>query len=62
MSAVDVDITRSLKHEHKVPPKPEQPCYACGLKEWWWRESSHLGGPGDWVCQKCHPNPNENIS
>lgn len=38
-------------------PKPVHPCPVCGGTEWWWREPSPLRGPGGWVCQRCHPNP-----
>jgi len=39
-------------------PKPNYPCSICGSTDWWWRLASGLGGPGGWLCGKCHPNPN----
>lgn len=35
-----------------------KPCFICGSLDWWWRQSSPLGGPGEFVCSVCHPNPN----
>ena len=40
--------------------KPSKSCYVCGSNNWWWRPASELGGPGGWLCGRCHPNPNPN--
>lgn len=32
-------------------------CYICGSDDWWWRPDSALGGPGGWLCNRCHPKP-----
>ncbi len=40
------------------PTKPSGKCFVCGSEDWWWRPASGLGGPGGWLCGKCHPNPN----
>ena len=44
--------------EVKYKPKPIEPCYNCGSIDWWWREVSEWG-QGEWLCGKCHPNPNK---
>lgn len=42
-------------------------CGLCGSSLWWWRErriirvdSDHIidTGLGEWLCGRCHPNPN----
>ena len=38
--------------------KPDYPCFACGSSNWWYRPASELGGPAEWVCGRCHGNPN----
>lgn len=40
-------------------PKPTRPCYNCGSNDWWFRETF---GPGEWLCNKCHPNPSKEIN
>ena len=38
--------------------KPTYPCHNCGATDWWWRQND--GAPrGDWLCGRCHPNPNK---
>lgn len=32
-------------------------CPACDGTDWWYRPASSLGGPGGWVCSRCHPEP-----
>ena len=32
-------------------------CYVCGSMEKWFRPDSNLGGPGEWLCSRCHPKP-----
>jgi hypothetical protein len=39
--------------EAMKPPKPANPCYACGSTEYWYREKGW--GEGAWLCKKCHP-------
>jgi len=43
-----------------IPPKPDKPCYCynCGSIDYWWRESNNWGY-GEWLCGKCHPQPNQ---
>lgn len=38
--------------------KPTWRCGSCRSFDWWWRPPSLLGGKGEWVCGRCHPNPN----
>lgn len=38
-------------------PKPTHPCSICGSTDWWWQPDSRWG-PGEWLCGRCHPNPN----
>ena len=35
------------------PPRPEEPCRACGGDDWWLRN----GYRPEWLCNRCHPNP-----
>jgi hypothetical protein len=43
-------------------PRPIDPCGACGGTDWWWRLPSIIGGKGGWVCNTCHPKPdNEGV-
>lgn len=35
------------------PPRPENPCWACGGDDWWLRP----GPRPEWLCNRCHPNP-----
>lgn len=37
----------------------EGTCPVCGSSDWWYRPASDLGGPGGWLCNRCHPNPNK---
>ncbi|MBA7526539.1 hypothetical protein ES705_18701 [subsurface metagenome] len=37
--------------------KRDKRCPACGSTDWWWRQASGLGGPGEWLCNRCHPQP-----
>ncbi len=38
--------------------RPTEPCHNCHSMKWWWRENAWSRG-GDWLCGRCHPNPNE---
>jgi hypothetical protein len=40
-----------------LKPKPTRPCACCGSTEQWWRPESKWGGPGEWLCGRCHPKP-----
>jgi ribosomal protein L37AE/L43A len=40
--------------EVNIPPKPELPCPCCKGTEWWLMQDI-------WICQQCHPNPNEEV-
>ena len=44
----------------KLKLKPVHPCHNCGTNTWWWRPPSEYGC-GEWLCGKCHPNPNPGI-
>ena len=37
----------------------EDTCPVCGSSDWWYRPASELGGPGERLCGRCHPNPNK---
>ena len=37
-----------------APPKPDKPCYICGLTEWYLNK---LFGAPVWRCGRCHPDP-----
>lgn len=37
---------------------PTRPCHLCHSTDWWWRPTSQWG-PGEWLCNVCHPNPNK---
>lgn len=39
-----------------VPGYPDYACYNCGSTSYWLRESGRWG-KGEWLCQRCHPNP-----
>lgn len=39
--------------------RPTKPCHICGSSDWWQRSASQWG-PGEWLCNRCHPNPNPN--
>jgi len=56
---VILEIKGQIK-EFNIPKKGT--CPACGSSDWWWRPASGLGGPGGWVCGRCHPNPNKEPS
>jgi len=43
----------SMKREDLC--RPTHPCHICGTTDWWWRQTY---GPGEWLCGRCHPNPN----
>jgi len=40
--------------------KPQHPCPICHSTDWWWRPDSQWG-PGEWLCGRCHPNPNKEV-
>ena len=37
----------------------EGACPVCGSDDWWYRPASSLGGPGERLCNRCHPKPRE---
>jgi len=37
--------------------KPTLACPVCRSTNWWWREPGEYGC-GEWLCNRCHPNPN----
>lgn len=41
-----------------IPKKPAGKCYVCGSNDWWYRPPRETAGPGAWLCNRCHPNPN----
>ena len=43
----------------EIPPKPDRPCGVCGADDWWLRTAS---GKPEWLCGKCHPNPDGKAS
>lgn len=40
--------------------RPEKSCLSCGSNNWWYREPSQWG-KGEWLCGRCHPNPNKEV-
>jgi len=46
----------TAKADPQLPQKPDRPCSACGAYKWWLRTNQ---GKPEWVCGKCHPNPDE---
>lgn len=36
--------------------KPTRPCLVCGVTTWWWATNSYWGVK-QWICGRCHPNP-----
>jgi len=38
--------------------KPPTPAPSAATTDWWWRPDSRWG-PGEWLCSRCHPNPNK---
>jgi hypothetical protein len=48
-----------LKMGESGPPEaPTDPCFACGGTDWWCRQASEIGGPGEWLCSTCREAPN----
>lgn len=41
--------------------QPKEPCPTCEGTDWHWRLASELGGPGEWLCDRCHPGLKERI-
>ncbi len=49
-------FTDTTKEEPTIKPeKPTQSCGCCGSNNWWQLPCK----PFTWVCQQCHPNPNQ---
>lgn len=44
----------------KIKPKPTRPCFVCGSYDWWLRKVGF--GAEAWLCGRCHPNPNKEVS
>lgn len=40
---------------------PELPCPACGSNDWWWQQSK-WNPRGGWLCNVCHPNPDNELT
>ena len=38
--------------------RPTYPCPICGSTDWWWRQNN-WAPKGEWLCARCHPNPNK---
>ena len=48
--------------DKQTPMRPRKPCGTCGSMEWWWREPRMIFesySRGEWLCGRCHPNPNK---
>ncbi len=43
-------------------PKPDEECFICKGRKYWWRPSptKNNSQDGDWLCGVCHPNSNPN--
>ena len=41
-----------------VALKPLCPCSNCGSTDWWWRQNN-WAPKGEYLCNRCHPNPNK---
>ena len=50
------DTHKISEGTRKVISKPDRPCGICKSNDWWWRPAGW--GPGEWLCNFCHPNPN----
>ena len=44
----------------ETKPKPNYPCHNCHSTAWWRRPDSQWG-PGEWLCNRCYPNPNKEV-
>jgi len=40
-----------------IKDKPTQPCLICKGTDYWYRHPGVLAGPGEWLCERCHPEP-----
>ena len=41
--------------------KKENACSVCGSTDRWYRPASELGGPGERLCSRCHPQPGKRV-
>lgn len=39
--------------------KKDDACSVCGSSNWWYRQASECGCPGERLCSRCHPKPRE---
>ena len=53
-----VVIPASPKSLTNQAVKPEGVCWICQCVDWYWRPANNWG-PGEWLCNQCHPDPKE---
>ena len=45
-----------------MKPKPTEPCFIHKTGDWWWEDKVTFGQRvGQWLCTKCHPDPNREV-
>jgi len=55
----DKETTHGMCENCSQKMTNEIPCGVCGARDWWYRESGQEGRPGEWLCGRCHPDPNK---